>query len=76
VAAHATVTQVAPAGVLINRIPQWRLKYEFRDGRGERYEGESDYLKPHEAAEWQPGDRGGVRYDRARAADNVWLGRD
>jgi hypothetical protein len=76
VAAPATVMQVAPAGVLINRIPQWRLRYEFRDAHGARHEGESDYLKPHEAAEWQAGDRGAVRYDRDRAADNVWLGRD
>ena len=71
--ANATVIDVAPAGVLINRIPQWRLKYEFRDARGERHEGESDYMKPHEAAEWQTGDSGTVLYDRERAADNVWV---
>lgn len=75
VAAHATVTEVAPAGVLINRVPQWRLKYEFRDERGERHEGESDYLQPHEAAAWQSGDRGAVRYYRDGAANSVWLGR-
>jgi hypothetical protein len=74
--AEAVVTEVAPAGVVINRVPQWRLRYEFRDRRGERHEGESDYLKPHEAAEWQAGDRGTVRYNRDRAADNVWLGRE
>jgi hypothetical protein len=73
--AEAAVTEVAPAGVVINRVPQWRLKYEFRDERGERHEGSSDYLRPHEAAEWQTGDRGLVRYDRDRAADSVWLGR-
>jgi uncharacterized protein DUF3592 len=76
VAAHATVTHVAPAGVVINRVPQWRLKYEFRDERGRRHEGESDYLRPHEAAEWRPGDGGRVLYDSERAADNVWLGAD
>jgi uncharacterized protein DUF3592 len=71
--ARATVIDVAPAGVLINRVPQWRLKYEFRDARGERHEGESDYMRPHEAAEWQTGDCGTVLYDRNRAADNVWV---
>lgn len=76
VAAQATVIDVAPTGVTVNRVPQWRLKYEFRDERGGRHEGASDYLKPHEAAEWQTGDRGTVRYDRNRAADNVWLGSD
>jgi hypothetical protein len=75
VAAQATVIDVAPAGVTVNRVPQWRLRYEFRDGRGERHEGASDYLKPYEAAEWRTGDRGTVRYDRDRAADSVWLGR-
>src|SRR5262245_4042806 len=30
-AAQATVVEVAPAGVVINRVPQWRIKYEFRD---------------------------------------------
>ena len=75
VAAQATVIDVAPTGVTVNRVPQWRLRYEFRDGRGERHEGASDYLKPYEAAEWQAGDRGTVRYDRDRAADSVWLGK-
>lgn len=75
VPAEAVVTEVAPAGVVVNRVPQWRLKYEFRDRQGERHEGESDYLRPHEAAEWQAGHRGAVLYDRDRAADNVWLGR-
>jgi hypothetical protein len=75
VTAQASVTEVAPAGVVVNRVPQWRLKYEFRDQRGERHEGESDYLRPHEAAEWQAGDRGTVLYNRDCAADNVWLGR-
>ena len=75
VAAQATVIDVAPTGVTVNRVPQWRLRYEFRDGRGERHEGASDDLRPYEAAEWQTGDRGTVRYDRDRAADSVWLGR-
>ena len=75
VAAQATVIDVSPTGVTVNRVPQWRLRYEFRDGRGERHEGASDDLKPYEAAEWQTGDRGTVRYDRDRAADSVWLGR-
>jgi hypothetical protein len=73
--AEAVVTEVAPAGVVVNRVPQWRLKYEFRDRHGERHEGESDYMRPHEAAEWHAGDPGTVRYDRERAAHNVWLGR-
>ena len=74
-AVQATVIEVAPAGVVINRVPQWRLRYEFRDERGENREGTSDYLQPYEAVEWQAGDRGTVRYDRDRPTDNVWLGK-
>jgi hypothetical protein len=74
VTAQASVTEVAPSGVVVNRVPQWRLKYEFRDRHGERHEGVSDYLRPHEAAQWQAGDRGTVLYHRDSAADNVWLG--
>ena len=76
VTAQATVTEVAPAGVVVNRVPQWRLKYEFRDQRGKSHEGSSDYLRPHEAGEWQAGDRGTVLYDRDCAADSVWLGKN
>jgi hypothetical protein len=73
--AHATVIEVAPAGIVVNRVPQWRLKYKFRDRHGERHEGESDYMRPEEAAEWRVGDQGVVRYDRDRASDSVWCGR-
>jgi len=75
VPAQATVIDVAPTGTRVNRVPLWRLKYEFRDERGERHEGVSDYLRPHQAAEWGAGDRGAIRYDRIRPAESVWLGR-
>jgi hypothetical protein len=75
VSAQASVIEVAPTGTVVNRVPQWRLKYEFRDQRGERHEGTSDYLHPHDAAEWRAGDRGAIRYDRNRPVDSVWLGR-
>lgn len=76
VAAEATVVEIAPTGTTINRVPQWRLRYEFRDALGRVQQGLSNYLRPHEAAEWQVGDRGAIRYDRDRPLDSLWLGRD
>ncbi len=75
VAAPAVVLGVAPIGVRVNRIPQWRVRYEFRDRLGFAQQGLSDNLRPAEAAEWQVGDQGTVRYDPARPADSVWLGK-
>jgi hypothetical protein len=75
VATPATVVGVAPIGIRVNRIPQWRVRYEFRDRLGQAQQGLSDDLRPHEAAQWQVGDRGTVRYDPDRPVDSVWLGR-
>jgi hypothetical protein len=75
VAAQATVVEVAPSGVTINRVPQWHLRYEFRDALGRAQRGTSDYLRPHEAAEWRLGDHGAIRYDRDRPTESLWLGR-
>lgn len=75
VAAPAAVIGVAPIGVRVNRVPQWRIRYEFRDRLGLAQQGLSDNLHPADAAEWQVGDQGTVRYDPTRPADSVWLGK-
>jgi hypothetical protein len=75
VTAQATVQKVWATGTTINRVRQWQLSYEFRDHAGVTQRGESDLLAPHEAADWQPGAHGVVRYDRARPTDSVWLGK-
>jgi hypothetical protein len=75
VAAQGTVIEVMPAGIRINRIPQWHLRYEFRDAHGRSHQGVSNYMRAGEASEWRAGDAGAVRYDRDRPADSVWLGR-
>jgi hypothetical protein len=75
VPAQGTVIEVMPAGVRINRIPQWLLRYEFRDALGQSQRGVSNYLRAEEAGQWRGGDAGAVRYDRDRPSDSVWLGR-
>jgi hypothetical protein len=73
--ADATVVDVAPTSTTVNRVRQWRLVYEFRDGGGALQRATSDLIPAHEATQWQRGDRGRALYDPVRPADSVWLGR-
>jgi hypothetical protein len=73
--------EVAEARVLaVERAPitgadeQLWLRYEYRDRTGRRHTGRSDYLSPDEAAGWQAGDIGGVRYSSADPRRSVWVG--
>lgn len=73
--AEGTATKVWATGTSINRVHQWQLSYEFRDHMGRMQQGESDLLSPDEAAAWEPGNKGAVRFDRERPQDSVWIGR-
>jgi hypothetical protein len=73
--AQGTVIDVMPTSLRINKVPQWLLRYEFRDAVGRRQQGVSNYMRGEEAGQWRPGDAGSVRYDRERPSDSVWLGR-
>jgi hypothetical protein len=74
--AQGTVVEVAPSSVSINRVPQWVIKYSYRDPMGQTREGESDYMSPDEASEWKEGDTGSIRFDAARPELSYWLGRE
>ena len=74
--ADATVIAVEGTDVSFNRRPQFRVRYRYRDGSGAVHEGDSGYLEWEEASTYSPGDDVKVRYDRARPADNVWVGRE
>jgi Protein of unknown function (DUF3592) len=73
-AAEGTVRKVWATGTSINRVCQWRLSYEFRDHMGRTQQGESHLLSPDEAAAWNPGNKGSIRFDRTRPQDSVWIG--
>lgn len=73
--AQATVVDVAPTGTMINRVQQWRVRYEFRDRQGHVQTGESDLLPPQEAAEWRQGEQVAIRFDPAAPRDSYWLGK-
>lgn len=71
--AQGTVLDVFPTGTVIDRVRQWRLRYEFADPLGRAVRGESDLIRPDEAARWKPGDAGSVRHDRDRPEASIWL---
>jgi hypothetical protein len=72
----ATVVDVHATNVRINHVTQWAIRYAFTDMVGQRQESESDYMSPHEAERWKPGDTGVVRYDQLNSRLSVWLGRE
>ena len=72
---EARVTEVGPTHVSINRRPQWRVHYEYRDMMGQTHQGRSGYLSEQEASEWQAGRSTQIKYDQNKPAKSVWLGR-
>lgn len=70
----AVVTAVEQTDVSFNRRPQFRVRYSYRDARGDSHAGDSGYLEWAEASAFKEGDAVRIRYDAARPADSVWLG--
>lgn len=75
VPAEATVLTVEPAGVTVNRVAQWRIRYRYRDHLNTAREGDTGALPPDDVEGWQAGNTGTVRFDRVRPQDSVWIGR-
>ena len=80
---EATVTAVArarlqPTGsrsVLSTRRGTRIIRYGYVDRSGTKHQGKSGYLPFEQAVDWKPGDRGVVRFDPAKPAESVWMGR-
>lgn len=71
---EGTIVIIRPTGTSINRAPQWRLSYRYRDHLGRTQKGAFHLLSPGEASVWKAGDRGTVRFDRERPEISVWMG--
>jgi hypothetical protein len=71
---QGTVLGVEPTSTTINRVRQWRVRYQYRDHVGRKQEGNSHLLSPDEASTWHEGDTGPVRFDRERPEISVWMG--
>lgn len=72
---EGTVIRAGPTGTTINRVPQWRIHYRYRDHLGRHQEGASHLVSPEEGSAWKEGDRGAVRFDRERPEISLWAGR-
>lgn len=73
---EAEVTHVAPTNFRVNRMPQWAIRYRYRDHVGNVHDSRTPPMPQEEARRWQPGDRGEVRFDTAQPRRHVWLGKN
>jgi uncharacterized protein DUF3592 len=73
--AEATVVEVEPTNISLNGVPQWRIRYRYRDHRGQTHTGASNVMAPEEAQEWKAGDTGTVRFDARAPKKSIWVGR-
>jgi hypothetical protein len=71
--AEATVTDVTPANIRINRMQQRAVHYRYQDAWGQSHTG-THIIAPDEAPQWPPGRRITVRYDAQRPHLHVWIG--
>lgn len=74
--ASAEVIEVAPTSFMVNREPQWVIRYRYRDPLGRTHDGKTPPMPQEEARLWQPGDRGQVGFERERPQRSVWFGKD
>jgi hypothetical protein len=74
ISSKGVITELCEGPLTINDVPQWRLQYAFEDFQGRRHLNTVD-LPEAEARQWKVGEVGLVRYDSARPAEAVWLGR-
>jgi hypothetical protein len=72
---EGTIITVGPTRTRINRVTQWQIQYRYQDHLGRTHEGRSYLLSPTEAAEWQKGATGTVRFDRQRPEMSAWIGK-
>lgn len=70
------VLEVGPTNFRVNRMPQWAIRYRYRDHAGNLHDGRTPPMPQEQARQWQPGDRGEVRFDTASPGRHVWLGKD
>jgi hypothetical protein len=71
--ALASIVDVRPGRLHINGIPQWEVRYRFRDASGRAHEGKTS-MSPADADSLTPGAARRVRYDARNPRANVWTG--
>lgn len=69
----ASVIDVALGNLRINGVPQWTLRYRYRDAQGRTHNGACT-VAPEDAGRWRAGSVGRVRYDPRKPRSHVWVG--
>ena len=74
--ASAIVLDVFQTSTAVNRVILWQLRYRYRSPGGTELEGESELLRPEEAAAWRAGAEGEILVDpdrpEASCAEIAW----
>lgn len=73
--AKATVIEVEPTNISIQGVPQWRIRYRYRDSLGRDHDGASNVMPPEEAQAWKAGDTGTARFDAHAPKKSIWVGK-
>lgn len=73
VMAGAVINRVEDASIKINKQPQARVVYEYRDYQGHAHEGRSRLLPASEASAWHAGQPISIKYDPERPSHSIWL---
>ncbi|HMO18994.1 MAG TPA: DUF3592 domain-containing protein [Oligoflexia bacterium] len=71
----AVVESVAPGNLSINNVQQWQIEYSYTDLKGVKRICKSSHVPPQVAGEWNPGDKGAIRYDKDNSEKSIWIGR-
>ncbi len=71
---EGVVVSSQPTNFSINRVPQWRIRYRYRDLYGVEHEGRSGFLPPSVGSGWREGDTGQVKFDPQKPEKSIWLG--
>ena len=73
--AAAEVIEVMPTNFRINQMPQWAIRYRYRDQFGKTHDGKTPPMPQEEARLWKPGNRGQVGFERNRPQRSIWIGK-
>ena len=73
VRAGAVIKSVKDSSIKINKQPQARVVYEYRDYQGHTHEGRSRLLPRGEASAWQSGQPISIKYDPEKPSHSIWF---
>ena len=70
----ATVTEIRPSAIKINREPRWHVVYRYEYTKGRPLEGKSRALPGEAVQGFRAGDRVNIKVDPHKPEDSLFLG--